>query len=224
MTGMKAAVIVKERPILFSASMIKAILSGAKTQTRRIMKPQPPEGHSCRVDYPHSKPMAVYGSFPGQGTATTGLCECPYGKPGDHLWVRETWATDFEANILYRATDENPSPMGPYGAKKIVDGVPSIWRPSIFMPRKASRITLEIVGVRVERLQDITEADAIAEGIQKSGRTGGYLPGNCDYAKWAFEVLWDQINGKHASWASNPWVFVLEFKRVEGKAANPAGI
>lgn len=204
----------KERPILFSGEMVRAILAGRKTMTRRIVTPQPP------IDY-----LAIGSGYVGAdqywttfddpaNAAALITAKCPYGKPGSRLWVKETWAIDFEKNILYRATDESPSSMGTYGAKKIVDGVPSVWRPSIFMPRAASRLTLEITAVRAERLQDITEEDAKAEGVvvERAGIDRSFGEA---IAIAQFRILWDQINAKRAPWSSNPWVWVVEFKRVE---------
>lgn len=208
----------KERPILFSAPMVRAILEGRKTQTRRIVKPQP----SWLAE--NNRVINVNGKC--------GMVEsiCPYGQPGDGLWVRETWApvpmawiddgVEHRSDFAYRATGDV------IGCHK--------WKPSIHMPRWASRITLEIVSVRVERLQDISEEDALAEGIKgitKDGRTIKYgipdkdgLPGNDDngwhWCNWmlsasaAFQELWQEING-YDSWEDNPWVWVVDFKRVQ---------
>lgn len=170
----------KEKPILFSGAMVRAILEGKKTQTRRVIKPQP------MLDT-HTRVTACY--------------KCPYGAPGDRLWVRETWTThqnDKGADcLLYRAEVPDPELYAP-------------WRPSIFMPRAASRIMLEVTGVRVERIQEISEADAIAEGVE-------IIP--IDTSTWtnrqSFSILWDKINAKRGySWASNPWVFVISFKLI----------
>lgn len=202
----------KERAILFSGETVRAILEGRKTQTRRII--------------PYKEHLGHWKGWTPERTDHWVRMN-PYGQIGDRLWVRETWATDFEKNILYRATDKPPSPMGPYGAKKIVDGVPSIWRPSIFMPRWASRITLEITGVHVERLQDISEVDAIAEGIElvsgdynRDDFTGCWRDYTGKQYYWnspidSFHSAWDSINGKRASWKSNPWVWIVEFRKNE---------
>lgn len=177
----------KERPILFSAPMVRAILDGRKTQTRRVVKLRngqymPP---SEKADINGWRQM---------------LRNCPYGQPGDRLWVRETHFDAKRLNegrILYRA-DGDVSRFG--------------WTPSIHMPRSASRITLEVTGVRVERLQDISEADAVAEGVVwEQGQT----------AINVFETLWESINGA-GSWDANPWVWVVEFKRAKGSTANAA--
>ena len=212
----------KERPILFSAPMVRAILSGQKTQTRRIAK-----------DVRHPDLGNWY--TPG---ALVMECEpqhvidrcCPHGRPGDRLWVRETFVQGYDA-------DSNRLPMKTwYRASDRVawsddDGwetnIP--WRPSIHMPRSACRILLEVTAVRVERLQDISEADAQAEGVEdvtkevapsdpefrfwrryRDGGTNGYT----DNAIASFASLWTEINGP-GSWEANPWVWVVEFKRIE---------
>jgi len=230
---------IRERPILFTEKMVRAILEGRKTQTRRIIKPQPPDG---TVDIRY---------------------RCPYARsPGDRLWVRETWAltadadaclkqngvmpgqldTDNDLSVLYRATDGE--------CRLLVEH----WRPSIHMPRWASRITLEVLKVKVERLQEISQADARAEGVDPvlkdvgAQAPGGYWYEESDYVE-AFARLWDSINAKPKlrnkhprtgarnicfvsyPWAEeytckdkgglpwyvvgNPWVWVVEFKRVE---------
>lgn len=181
----------KERPILFSSGMVKAILSGRKTQTRRVIKPQSLLDRLTRVN-------ACY--------------ECPYGAPNDQLWVRETWwkwgGTD--KKIGYRADEStNFVPAGGY-------------RPSFFMPRCASRLTLEITDVRVERLQEISESDSVAEGLvswpsEKESITH-YGLAIADVweidPRLTYKRLWDSINAKSGhSWDSNPWVWVIEFRR-----------
>lgn len=174
----------KERGILFSAPMVRAILSGRKTVTRRILGNQ---GAIIGMDVPQAREHI--------------LSRCPYGAAGDRLWVRETWMphdTDDSRNIRYRADGDVANTNLP-------------WKPSIFMPRWASRITLEVVGVRVERLQEITNADAVAEGVDPG-------MGFCDFSiphhREAFERLWDEINGKRAPWASNPLVWRVEFRML----------
>lgn len=198
----------KERPILFSAPMVRAILDGTKTQTRRIVKHPAAEGKSG-----WHPTTTGWQYLPGGSERPV----CPYGRPGDRLWVRETHAPAadcwgaWERRMCMDST--GPAPIIHYQAD---GGDPFIerWRPSIHMPRWASRINLEITSVRVERLQDISEADAIAEGISKSDRTGGWLPGNCAAPEWAYRELWEQINGA-GSWEANPWVWVVEFRRIE---------
>ena len=186
----------KERPILFSGPMVRAILEGRKTQTRRIVKVRGgleyigPKGCEHEPDswgYPHP-------CDDGYLTLADGI-KCPYGKPGDRLWVRETWAPA-----------EWP-PTGPPAVYRADEGMfASQWKPSIHMPRAVSRITLEVVSVRVERLQDISEEDALAEGITLVER--GTSPVD------QFNKLWESINGP-GSWEANPWVWVVEFKRIE---------
>lgn len=131
--------------------------------------------------------------------------DSPYGIKGDLLWCRETWASlDAKPDqpVIYRATADPCY-------------VPSRWRPSIFMPRWASRITLELTGIRVERVQEITEEDAIAEGVSESHSVGRDGIGVCHTAKYHYAQLWDKINGKRAPWHVNPWVWVLTFRRIK---------
>jgi hypothetical protein len=189
---------VKERPILFSAPMVCAILAGTKTQTRRVVKPR---GLPCWSVQPADIPRI--------------LPFCPYGQPGDRLWVREafgdcTKGADIMAGMhydppLYRADADSYGLLGHDGLGPVYEEEIR-WRPSIHMPRKFSRITLEVTDVRVERLQDISEADAKAEGC---GPATAYPHQYRD----AYAALWEQINGP-GSWAANPWVWVVEFKRV----------
>jgi hypothetical protein len=184
-----------ERPILFSGPMVRAILAGTKTQTRRVVKLlEGFEPSGSTMHWPHAQKRA----------GVTVPLKCPYGQPGDRLWVRETWAPVFKRvphsnGCLYRADDDgrqiNPRSM---------DGK---WKPSIHMPRWASRITLEITGVRVERLQDISGQDVIAEGIEVDILGNAPLTLAID----RYRRLWDSLNAEHAPWASNPWVWVVEF-------------
>lgn len=202
----------KERPILFNGAMVRAILAGNKTQTRREVKHQPRRSDllPCYV-FPKNKEQANSfwpAGFLYPNAKDEVLSLCPYGQVGDRLWVRETWAqTDGSHEILplaYRAT---------YDGRALID---DRWRPSIHMPRWASRITLEIVNVRVERLQDISETDALEEGI-----TYNDLPNNAldpARARTWFRGLWAKING-FESYQANPWVWAIEFKRIDGGAA-----
>jgi hypothetical protein len=185
----------KERPILFSGPMVRAILDGSKTQTRRIIKP---------------KQLAFIDEH--QGFREPDNAEvCPHGKPGDRLWVRETFRTvdacecletcHVRAHVWYEAT-----------ASGYENASLNRLRPSIHMPRWASRIDLEITSIRVERLQDISEADALAEGILFQKLIAE--PGDELGRRPPFRELWESINGC-GSWATNPWVWVIDFKRLE---------
>lgn len=189
----------KERPILFSAPMVRALLDGSKTQTRRIVKDTgfyAIEGH--------------HGTETAERERSALATRCRFGMPGDRLWVREAWRTVAEAdcmpprdlNAAHRLWMEADAPHQP-GFGKL--------RPSMFMPRWASRINLEITGVRVERLNDISEHDALNEGVTflnpvKPGRANRM-------AREAFADLWQSINGAGA-WDANPWVWVVEFRRL----------
>lgn len=200
----------KERPILFSAPMVRAILDGRKTQTRRVVKPQPsPE---LLADYAWIR--ATRGSARTDAQMLSDCLPCPYGQPGDRLWVRETWAYSIHALAAERDED------GPFVYAATNHGTQGRlcdrWRPSIHMPRAASRITLEITAVRVERLQDISEADAIAEGIVAAKGGGYHLADTTHYGATAVDAyasLFEHINGP-GSWDANPYVWVIEFKRV----------
>ncbi|WP_339492447.1 hypothetical protein [Pseudomonas rhizophila] len=223
---------IKERPILFSAPMVRAILEDRKTVTRRVIKPQPTwdgkwfqwDGHA-----PNSKDGAVGGNTI---EAADLMCwSSPYGKRGDQLWVRETWGLQVRRygggtgeHIVYRAT--NPDAI--YCKSAEGREYPVKWKPSIHMPRHSSRILLEITDVRVERLQDISEEQAKAEGIVGVAFRPddgwpictGYMVGPDDgksqlqtTAVGAFAGLWSSINGQE-NWDANPWVWVVEFKRV----------
>lgn len=225
----------KGRPILFSAPMVRAILDGSKTQTRRAVKPQPP-ADTFRIDtYHHPDGSHHFWSW----KEAFGGCElhagwkptpCPYGKPGDRLWVREAWKPQISHSCALDACDcENVWVDYPAdGEGRLFAGeIPEEWTfpanhkkgnsvPSIHMPRWASRITLEIIGVRVERLNDISQSDARAEGappshpsIDRVSRDFGYP----DFPRSWFGQLWEQINGP-GCWAANPWVWVIEFRRL----------
>jgi len=206
------------RPILFSAPMVRAILYGRKTQTRRTMKVQPWPDATVEVGQYHPHRIDRNGeSQPGPSTfgavwdhqdivngGDAGL-RCPYGAPGDTLWVRETWTQyPIELNpepcdAWYKATSNGPPP-------------PFKWRPSIHMPRWASRITLRITDIRVERLQDISEDDARAEGCDPVVHPDGAV--DCGTRKTTFAKLWNKINGPGA-WDANPWVWAFSFERVK---------
>lgn len=200
----------KSRPILFSAPMVRALLAGTKTQTRRPLREgtwlDPKEGviRMCSV---------------GNGVTGFQSVACPYGAPGDQLWVRETWAHHVQAQSAERDED-GPFVYAADGPQALQSRLASKWTPGIHMFRWASRITLEIAAVRVERLQDISEADALAEGVTPkcepgcSGRLMEALGGfSFRPAASAYADLWEQINGA-GSWDANPWVWRLSFKRV----------
>ena len=210
-----------ERPILFSAPMTLALLAGTKTQTRRLLYAMRTASRATCFDMRYPPPPEV----PPVGQCWT-LSDWRRAKPGDRLWVRETWGT---CEIFDDAAPRDlPSfaPIKYYADQKIVGatagyGLMLKARPSIHMPRRFSRILLEIVAVRVERLQDISEADARAEGvIEGAGDFAGCfsVPGtqamSGTTAKECYARLWDEING-HGSWAANPWVWVIEFRRVQ---------
>ncbi len=217
----------KERPILFNAAMVRAILSGSKSQTRRAMKPQPPEFVRVRLGSNslehHFFDDGRDGEVARNWLDRNILSLCPYGQVGDRLWVRETWMPDAPRDGTWPHTSF-------YGCKgSSLSMIPMVyrrpkhclfrstwsgaeltgWKPSIHMPRWASRITLEITGVRVEKLQDISRGDAMAEGCPFPNMQDGEDP-----RQW-YADLWESINGK-GSWSANPWVWVIEFSRVGG--------
>ncbi len=214
-----------ERPILFSAPMVRALLAGTKTQTRRVMKLHP-SAIACCCGGSAAKWKAT-----NDGQWHCGICgggnrltskdvegvRCPYGAPGDRLWVREAFAftdahePDYSGSIEYRADNKCLAIEAgrvlvdvPHGCDPRAFAGP--WRPSIHMPRWACRLVLEITCVRVERLQDISEADAQAEG-------SGLTSGSYSHRGW-FRELWGEIN-RPAAWDANPWVWVVGFRRLE---------
>jgi len=230
MTSKDSSAKFRERPILFNDEMVRAILDGRKTQTRRVMRSQPPRDavQITRADWPRYSSVLINSCserlFPFVARSLKGnyalAYECPYGSVGDRLWVREAffvqpelWECSHTAQPLHYAADiVHRDEVEDY-----------IKKPSIHMPRWASRITLEITGIRVERLQDISEEDIDAEGLEWESNQdwaraehisiGGGNVG-CSYEKYAFRCLWDRINAKRAPWESNPWVWVIEFKRA----------
>lgn len=187
----------KERPILFSAPMVRALLAGTKTQTRRVVKPARDPNIGCWMT-------------PGEialDASTVQEVISPYGQPGDRLWVREAWAKTQpiqlpwpQTMVVYREGDNRTDYGGP-------------WKPSIHMPRAFSRITLEVTGVHVERLQDISVADAIAEGVNIHPDHHSKPRESIYSAVEAYRDLWESINGPE-SWEANPWVWVVSFKRI----------
>lgn len=212
----------KERPILFSGPMVRAILEGRKTQTRRVVKPQPPASCYYDINGNQNKACCMFdapdlpggvGFCPPTAKSSDHLLPCPYGGPGDRLWVRETW---FDNGADWNGcSDKTPARCvfradGEFSDHFPEDYMHAKWSPSIHMPRWASRITLEVKAVRVERLNDISEDDAIAEGVEPSPM--------CD-ARDRFCNLWVSVYGD-GSFDANPWVWVVEFERVPS-ATNP---
>lgn len=206
---------IKERPILFSGAMVRAILEGRKTVTRRAINPQPfidASGNFCwngrnygqTFEGPRSSALAS--PIP---CSKTKRVACPYGKPGDQLWVRETCfinGPDKGAEVIYKA-DPLPNWEGEEADIR--------WRPSIHMPRWASRIQLEITAARVERLQDIIEEQAKAEGATcELAEIDSVRLGAASTYRAGFQRLWQSINGPE-SWDANPWVWVVEFHRID---------
>lgn len=238
----------KEHPIIFSAPMVRAILDGTKTQTRRAVKVKPHYHIEERDD------GTVWPWMYDADRDSDSWMACPYGQTGDRLWVREAWRIgawdehrpafaldycdgprkewvdapdptsddDLFSRLWQQSIDDAIKDHGCKDRYQWEPGQsPCRWRPSIHMPRWASRITLEITGVRVERLQDISEADATAEGIDptQANKTLSSIGTKTISGPVAeYSVLWESINGP-GSWDANPWVWVVEFKRVEGGAA-----
>ncbi|HBT7017499.1 TPA: hypothetical protein MCG72_000714 [Klebsiella pneumoniae] len=241
----------KERGMIFNGEMVRAIIDGRKTQTRRIMAPQPADDIERGI-FPNPEEIGWKSSLRHKHGSTTAHF-CPYGKPGDRIWVRETWGVvshelDEDGRIQPWTPDrpataihEMPFGNGYYSGHAIYaadgdftwgddngyeDGR-SCWKPSIHMPKAASRILLEITDVRVERLNAISEEDAEAEGIDMEALYDSQDCYDCiaDHnmtgrptVTGAFKYLWESIYGEE-SWKANPWVWVIEFKRVEGGAA-----
>lgn len=205
----------KSRPILFNAPMVRALLDGSKTQTRRVCKPMNAwVDQDCREVRNLSGVPHHY--MKGAKLAIERL-RSPYGQVGDQLWVRESFYEEFDrapideeerldwiesGYLLYRASDDQA-----YGSGGFLP-----WKPSIHMPRWSSRITLEIISVRVERLHDITRGDCMAEGCPFPN-----LAKKTDPKGW-YSALWTSINGAD-SWDANPWVWVIEFKKVTAESA-----
>lgn len=223
----------RERPILFSGEMVRAILDGRKTMTRRVVKPQPVEvntGNELRgwVWLGRRSPFDSVDSIHCNDFAEQIAARCPYGNAGDRLWVREsfqiyhedgagglsvicpTGARDRDGVVKYMADSTETQ------ADREAHGTLS-WRPSIHMPRDASRLTLEITEVRVERIQDATREDAVAEGVEGWGYQDSYT-GDCDgqHPEEVFRDLWNTLNEKRGyGWDVNPWVWVIGFRRIE---------
>ena len=204
-----------ERPIIFNGEMVRAILDGRKTQTRRVMKPQPPPWHWWNADAPTMRLAAQF--YPGEH----GRKGCPYGIPGDSLWVRETTRVH---KHLYDPTIDGATYLATLtpviGDKEHQYCGRAIWWyskdvcPSIHMPKWATRLWLEVLEVRVERVQDVSMHDALAEGADpkySDFHDGSHCVG------W-FKRIWDNLSAKRGfAWDMNPWVWVIEFKRLESK-------
>ena len=187
------------KPILFSGEMVRAILDGRKTQTRRVIKPQPSAGVRRSV-------FVLSGLEDGHGREL----RCPYGRPGDTLWVRETWASHKYMDDTKPSEFTVGAQMLPvwYRADNVQSDERGKWRPSIFMPRWASRITLRVVDVRVELLWDMTVSKMTAEGVAE-------IENNDKHPLTPFIALWDSINADRGhAWYTNPWVWVVEFEEV----------
>ena len=213
----------RERPILFSSPMVRALLAGTKTQTRRVVKGAPedwspvqPQVYAPTIVDRHGDEQPGPDAFGAGDAQGDHWIRCPYGQPGDRLWVRETFQRFSEdGEIIYKADKAGFDAMNELKRDEFYE---ARWRPSIHMPRWASRITLEVTGVKVERLQDISEEDAMAEGIVNAGDDNGYqLADTSHYAGTASESyasLWESINGP-GSWDANPLVWAISFKRLE---------
>jgi len=211
----------KERGIIFNGEMVRAVLDGVKTQTRRPLKVQPPSDEYELLNIMSSTERSREGKshWAILNDSKTNVLKsderyfaCPFGQIGDRIWVRETFASIFkdEGPVCYRATDSSMHS----GA----------WTPSIHMPRWASRITLEITNIRVERVQDISEQDAIADGFKALPgckwhtfeEADAGMPMHDHTACDAFEAFWCNQYGEE-SWSSNDWVWVIEFKRIDNQ-------
>lgn len=231
----------KERPIIMGAESVRAILEGRKTQTRRVVNPkykQDEFGFNVCTNKKTGERWVEKADVDGGDFDTgTRIVTCPYGKVGDRLWVREMWrvgmredpywrykGVQYKADELCPENEKDELPLLVLPEARDMEVSPS-WRPSIFMPRWASRITLEITDIRVERVQDITAKDATAEGVGRlfeidvafDGKFTD-IPFNMEegLAVHQFARLWDSINSKRGyPWESNPWVWVLTFKVVQ---------
>ena len=197
----------KERPILFSAQMVRAILEGRKTQTRRIIEGIPerfePDGNMGAISIKHPR-RGKFGCLV-RCRDFADVVPCPYGQPGDRLWVRENWLV----SVVWNKTKPRDIPKDVHVEYQATDdsGLVGRTRPSIYMPRWASRITLEITGIRVERLQDISGPDCWAEGITHDCDKYGSVT-------HTYQYLWESIKGS-GSWDANPFVWVVTFRRID---------
>lgn len=242
----------KERPIIFSGPMVRAILDGRKTQTRRPVdmtnphrpisflggegEEDDPEQWGYFFDGPdHNGYMVLARGLDERRNHGSISIRCPYGDVGDRLWVRETWClahpdyhTEQEGEKLGRTIQDGR--WCHYAATDDVDDNDgkSPWRPPLFMPRWASRILLEIAEVRIQRLQDISEEDARAEGVKRDDAPCDHKRASCEEIgclgpthRSTFCELWDSLNAKRAPWVENPWVWAITFKRVETRETTP---
>ena len=214
----------KEKPMIFSVPMVRAILEGRKSQTRRIINPDTWNPASSEFSGrfrlgAYSDKIGLQAYFEHLDTGNWFGTKCPYGQPGDRLWVKENFSwygCEYDqSEVAYKADTDYPPPCFPK------------WKSSRYMPRWASRITLEITGIRVERLQDISGQDAIAEGIDRIGGNtsccpwrnyriseASEMPLHCSTPTRSYMTLWELLNGP-GSWDKNPWVWVIEFSRVD---------
>ncbi len=215
----------KERPILFNDAMVRAILDGRKTQTRRVVKPQPEFVENVKLFGLRQKHTGLVYSLDNEQT----LKACPYGQPGDRIWVREATINVEEHGYqgpVYVESEEGKSclsyGLGPPDDVTEIEPQDLRKRPSIHMPRSYARILLEIVSVRVERLQEISDRgpqnDCTAEGVYHCGMDcptyeQWHGAGFRSAEKFMYRALWESISGPN-SWAVNPWVWVIEFRRV----------
>jgi hypothetical protein len=197
------------KPIIFSTDMVRAILDGRKTQTRRVIKPQPTD---CGLVW-RTACGGDFAAWEDDGVTLDEGCQrkCPYGQPGDLLWVRETWAK----NEVYPIRDREAGDYI-YKADLAKDGrtkYAATWKPSIHMPKWAARLFLEITDIRVERVQDISEEDAEKEGAEEMFVNPLNLGDKRKSFIFGFTCLWDSINAKRGySWDNNPWVWVIGFR------------
>jgi hypothetical protein len=195
----------KERPIIFTSESVKAILAGRKTMTRRVVKPQPPL-HAGNIEESEKYPGEFFYWVDGRNKSTSFFC--PYGQPGTKLWVKETFCIEHQGTIHYRADGWASNEDRPSG-----------WTSPFFMPHWASRITLEVIDIQAQRVQDISEEDAIAEGILPfsdhhknillADGWGQNRIANLTINQFAH--LWDSINGKKYPWEKNPWCWCVSF-------------
>jgi len=216
----------RERPILFNGAMVRAILAGQKTQTRRAIKPQPFEASFLDAPGQHRPSIDEDGRLRVATSTGVHLLTCPFGQPGDRLWVRETWMPGYyheadhedgpKVSVIHRADNAEATVAAPsyelaeqWEREFSEDGDEAPpWRPSIHMPHWACRLVLEITAIRVERLQQITADDCLAEGVS----TRFKVADAAEDLLIQWRDLWTSTGG---DWDSNPWVWVIEFKRVE---------